>query len=101
MKNIISIFIVTFSFFTFVNSQVYNSKDSTFYTDSSFVNLFNGESIKYYTLNGAVQNKSTYVNGKWHGETIEYHENGKVAKKINFVDGKQHGDLLEYHVNGK
>ena len=76
---ILSLFTLLFSFS--VNSQIYNSKDSTFYTDSTYIKLFNGISVSYYTLNGAVQNKANYINGKLHGEVIEYHENGKIANQ--------------------
>ena len=96
---ILSLFTLLFSFS--VNSQIYNSKDSTFYTDSTYIKLFNGVSVSYYTLNGAVQNKANYINGKLHGEVIEYHENGKISRIVSFRDGKCQGEVLEFHPNGQ
>ena len=101
MKKSVILFLFSLLFSFTGNSQIYNSKDSTFYSDSSFTKVYNGVSVSYYTLNGAVQNKANYINGKLHGEVIEYHENGKIARKLNFTDGKCQGEVLEFHSNGQ
>ena len=98
--NLLMVLIFFFHYFE-GNSQIFNIQDSTYYTDSSFVKLYDGELVSFYTLNGAVQSKSNFVAGKLHGESISYYENGKVSKKLNFEHGKYHGDLLEFHPNGQ
>ena len=48
---------------------------------------------------GRIQNN--YMNGKFEGEWIEYHENGQLKIKRNYKDGKLEGKSLWYHKNGQ
>lgn len=100
MKKIVFLLVVLF-LQNEAMSQVYNQKDSTYYTDSSFTKLFDGEIISYNTSNGVIQEKRTYSFGKLHGDHIVYHPNGNVAKKVTYVNGIPNGELLKYHPNGK
>ena len=35
-----------------------------------------------------------YLNGKQHGEQIDYFTNGKLRYKFQYLNGKQHGEQL-------
>ena len=48
---------------------------------------------------GRIQNN--YMNGKFEGEWLEYHENGQLKIKRNYKDGKLEGESLWYHKNGQ
>ena len=43
--------------------------------------------------------QKNYINGKFEGEWLEYHENGQLKIKRNYKDGKLEGESLWYHKN--
>ena len=45
--------------------------------------------------------QKNYINGKFEGEWLEYHENGQLKIKRNYKDGKLEGQSLWYHKNGQ
>lgn len=87
--------------------------------------VFNGEDIKYYT-NGIPKSKTTYKNGKKHGdwaeyfdagewvvktipgdpmlgtepEEVEYLEGQKISAKGKYVNGELEGEVIYYNQDG-
>lgn len=61
-------------------------------------NMKNGESI-YYNFIGEQSSKTIYKNDLEDGEYIRY-INGKIDTKGQYKDGKREGDFIEYYSNG-
>lgn len=73
----------------------------TVYLKSDFVNgKQHGEYIEYLK-NGRINYKRSYSNGRENGEWIEYFNDGKIRKKSNYKNGKLHGEWVTYFNNGK
>lgn len=50
---------------------------------------------------GRMAKKYKYVNGKIHGECIDYHKNGQMSKTCNYVKGVLHGEWKMGYENGE
>jgi antitoxin component YwqK of YwqJK toxin-antitoxin module len=59
-----------------------------------------GEYERYYS-DGQLQEKTTYEKGKMHGEFESYYPSGQLKIKSTFENGKQHGDYESYYPNGQ
>ena len=73
----------------------------TVYLKSNFVDgKQHGEYVEYLQ-NGEINYKRNYANGIEDGEWIEYYENGNIQKKENYKEGQRHGEWITYFENGQ
>ena len=57
--------------------------------------------VSCWSLNGRVNSKETFKDGKLDGLSVYYHDNGKVYIKVTFKDDKEEGPYVSYHDNGQ
>lgn len=86
---------------------------------------FTGTAYAYYSDGISLYQKSDFVDGKQHGEFIEYFQNGQISykifykegiedgewvwytdggtliKRVNYNEGKLHGEWISYYDNGQ
>ncbi|CAL2086613.1 tetratricopeptide repeat protein [Tenacibaculum sp. 190524A05c] len=56
---------------------------------------------KYYTRNGVLESKCTYVDNKVEGDYIGYHNNGEISYVTPYKNDSKEGYYVAYHVNKK
>lgn len=79
----------------------YFSDGKTVYLKSDFVNgKQHGEYIEYFQ-NGQINYKYNYKNGIEDGEWVWYDENGNILKKENYKEGNRHGEWTTWFSNGQ
>jgi antitoxin component YwqK of YwqJK toxin-antitoxin module len=100
MKKIYIILLFIISFISTSFSQVYNEKDSTYYSDSSYVKVYNGTMIHFFEESNKMKSQISIIDGKWHGEKTDYYESGEVERKTTYINGVPHGTTYVYHENG-
>ena len=61
--------------------------------------VLNGKYESYYE-NGNLEERSTYLNGKFDGETLLYNINGTMMAKFTYQNGKRNGVRYNYNSNG-
>lgn len=82
-------------------AYAYFSDGVTVYQKTGFVDgKQHGEYIEYLP-NGQVNYKRNYANGAEDGEWIEYFENGNVRKKQTYKNGQLNGEWITYYENGQ
>ena len=81
-------------------SQVERLSDNTFFTDSTFSTLCNGEYTWSYE-NQQLGERANYTNGKVNGLYELYNENGTLNYKANYLNGEVNGLSTWYYKNGE
>ena len=82
-------------------AYAYFSDGKTVYQKSDFVDgKQHGEYVEYLQ-NGNINYKRSYANGAEDGEWIEYYDNGNISKKENYKDGQLNGEWMTYYDNGQ
>lgn len=82
-------------------AYAYFSDGKTVYQKSDFVDgKQHGEYVEYLQ-NGNINYKRSYANGAEDGEWIEYYDNGNISKKENYKDGQLNGEWITYYDNGQ
>ena len=61
---------------------------------------FTGSVYAYFSDGKTVYLKSDFVDGKQHGEYVEYFQDGQISYKYNFKDGIEDGEWVWYNKNG-
>ncbi|NCB45077.1 MAG: toxin-antitoxin system YwqK family antitoxin [Clostridia bacterium] len=61
---------------------------------------FTGCAYAYFTDGKTVYLKSNFVDGKQHGEYVEYFQNGQINYKYNFKTGLEDGEWIWYNEKG-
>ena len=51
--------------------------------------------------NGENKEEGNYLNGKKHGQWVEWYHNGHTKSEITYVDGTMHGSSIYWSPNGK
>ena len=81
-------------------AQIERKADNTFFIDSSFTNVCEGEFTWKYE-NGIIGEKVYYVQGKVNGLYQLFNEDGTINYEANYINGELEGLSTWYYENGK
>lgn len=83
------------------SAYAYFPDGKTVYLKSDFVNgKQHGEYVEYFQK-GQINYKYNYKNGIEDGEWVWYDENGNILKKENYKEGNRHGEWTTWFSNGQ
>lgn len=71
-----------------------------YYTDKSFAVSKQTDTITRYYLNGNIESKVVYKNGKKNGKYTHYFFDGSLKTSGNYLNDKLHGSYIEWYFNG-
>lgn len=63
-------------------------------------NPYTGSVYAYFPDGKTIYLKSDFVDGKQHGEYVEYLQDGKISFKRSYDSGIEHGEWIEYYEDG-
>tara|TARA_B100000902_G_C27256577_1_gene888194 strand:+ start:965 stop:1372 length:408 start_codon:yes stop_codon:yes gene_type:complete len=99
MKNIITLFIITFLY----SCSPMDCSKLSYIKNDEIVGL-NGElytgKCKLNYDNGKTRSRREFYKGLYHGQWIFYYENGNIETKGQYIKGKKDGDWKYYYKNG-
>jgi len=62
---------------------------------------FTGHCIGYYPNSKDIQFEKDYVDGKYHGQNIEYYKNGHLKSILDYKNHFMNGSVKNYDIDGK
>ncbi|MUP46238.1 aspartic peptidase [Gramella sp. BOM4] len=78
----------------------HQSSDSIMMIEDYKNDLLNGLQKTFYP-NGQLAEKTSYQQGRKHGESLIYTEKGQVTKQLQYKDGELHGPAIYYDPKGQ